>query len=241
MQAEAALRAAELIVGYGPYLERIADLVDPARQETYRSGMRQETERCAYALRAAEAGREVALISSGDAGVYGMAGLAIEMRAALGLTCPVEVVAGVTAASALAARVGAPLMLDAATVSLSDLLAPWEAIRRRLEAALAADFVLCLYNPKSRSRLRPWEEALELIAAHRAPTTPVALGHAVGQPDERVWLSDVARLPEEPVDMKTVLIVGNATGQVLDGFFVTPRGYDVAEDARGAPGQGGTP
>ena len=154
-----------MIVGYSRYLQRIADLT--AGKEVLSSGMTQEIERCRAALDRAAGGEIVSLVSSGDAGIYGMAGLAIELAQAEKLTVPIEVIPGVTAASAAAAALGAPLMLDFAAVSLSDLLVPWEVIRRRLEAVAAADLVAALYNPRSAKRIRPWEQTVEIFRAAR--------------------------------------------------------------------------
>jgi len=204
-------------------VDRISDLVDG--REVRASGMRRETDRCRDALEAASEGRRVALVSSGDPGVYGMAGLILELRAAAGLDVPVEIIPGVTAANTAAARAGAPLMLDYAVISLSDLLVPREAILRRLEAVVAADLVVALYNPRSHTRTEPWEGALELLRARRAPETPVAVSWAMGGEDERTVVTTLADLPEQPVDMRSVVLVGNSTSRVIDGRFVTPRGY----------------
>ncbi|MHB8765837.1 MAG: precorrin-3B C(17)-methyltransferase [Deferrisomatales bacterium] len=224
-RAEEAIAAADLVVGYKGYLRRIADLT--AGKELLSSGMRQETERCRAALQAAAAGRAVALVSSGDPGVYGMAGLALELRAAEGFDVPVAIVPGVSAANTAAARLGAPLMLDYAVISLSDLLVPLDQILRRLEAVIGADLVVALYNPKSRTRTLPWEAALRLLRLHRPPETPAAVATALGSGDETVVLTDLASLPDEAVDMHSVVIVGNRSSRVLDGWFVTPRGYRV--------------
>ena len=137
--------------------------------------MRQETERCRKALELAQSGETVALVSSGDPGIYGMAGLALELAAADGLPVPIEVIPGITAASAAAARLGAPLMLDYAVISLSDLLVPWETIRKRIEAVAAADLVTVLYNPRSKKRVKQLEEALVIVC--RPPPRDHAGGH----------------------------------------------------------------
>ena len=152
-RAVEAIAESRVVVGYTPYLESIADLTEG--KELIASGMTFEVQRCRQALARAAAGDVVALISSGDAGIYGMAGLALELAEAEGLHVPIEIVPGVTAASAAAAALGAPLMLDFAVISLSDLLIPWESIRRRLEAVAGADFVVALYNPRSKKRTGP--------------------------------------------------------------------------------------
>lgn len=169
----------------------------------------------------------MALICSGDAGIYGMAGLAIELAHGQGAVVAVEIIPGVTAASAAAARFGAPLMLDFAAISLSDLLIPWETIRRRLEALAAADLVVALYNPKSSGRVRQFEEAVEILRRHRPAETPVGVATAVGTDEERLALTDLERVLKEPVDMRTIVIVGNSMSRIVDGWFVTSRGYAV--------------
>ena len=171
--AVAALAAADVVVGYKPYLELVADLV--AGKRTVASGMRQETARAEAAVAEATAGARVAVISTGDAGVYGMAGLVLELLPE-GSPVTVEVVPGVTAASAAAACLGAPLMNDFAVVSLSDLLTPLEVIERRLTAAADGDFVLALYNPRSTKRHEPLRRALAILRERRAPGTPVGHG-----------------------------------------------------------------
>lgn len=213
------------MVGYKHYLNHIADLT--AGKELLSSGMRQEVDRCRAALEHAQEGATVAFVSSGDAGVYGMAGLAIEMAAAHGMDVPIEIVPGVSAANSAAARLGAPLMLDYACVSLSDLLMPWETIRVRIEALAAADMVVALYNPKSTKRTQQIEEVAAIFRQHRPGATPVAVATAVGAEDERIVLSDLDRFLGEEITMKSIVIIGNRTSKILNGWFVTPRGYKV--------------
>jgi precorrin-3B C17-methyltransferase len=216
-----------VIVGYTLYLEAIADLA--AGKEQIASGMTQEVARCRQALQHAAAGRTVALVSSGDPGIYGMAGLAIELAEAEGFHVPIEIIPGVTAASAAAAALGAPLMLDFAVLSLSDLLVPWETICRRLEALAAADLVLVFYNPKSRRRVRPFQQAVEILHAARTATTPVGIVTSAGQAGQSVVITDLQHLARQEVDMHSVVIVGNSATRVLGGRLVTPRGYRLME------------
>jgi len=201
----------------------MADLT--AGKELLRSGMRQEVERTRTALERAAAGATVSLVSSGDAGIYGMAGLAIELAHEMQLKVAIEIVPGVTAASAAAARLGAPLMTDFAVISLSDLLIPWETIRRRLEALAAADLVVAIYNPRSTKRVRQLEEAVEIFRRHRPAETPVGIGVAVGTDEERIAITSLGEVPKQEIDMRTVLIIGNSASRVLDGWLVTARGY----------------
>ena len=224
-RAEEAIRASSVVVGYKHYLNHIADLTEG--KELLSSGMRQEVDRCRAALDRAQAGATVAFVSSGDAGVYGMAGLAIEMAAAHGMNIPIEIVPGVSAANSAAARLGAPLMLDYACVSLSDLLMPWETIRRRIEALAGADMVVALYNPKSTKRIHQIEEVAAIFRQHRSGKTPVGIATAVGAADEHFLMSDLDRFLGEEITMKSIVIVGNSSSKILDGWFVTPRGYKV--------------
>lgn len=224
-RAEAAIAESGVVVGYTRYLDLIPDLL--AGKETISTGMTREVERVRAALRRAEAGNVVALVSSGDPGIYGMASLAIELSRAEGVSAPIEIVPGVSAASAAAARLGAPLALDFACISLSDLLVPWETIRMRLEAVAAADLVTALYNPRSERRVRHILEAARIFRRHRPGTTPVGIGTAVGTPEERIVLSDLDRFLEEEIGMQSVVLIGNRSSKVIDGWFVTPRGYKV--------------
>jgi len=156
-----------------------------------------------------------------------MAGLALEMAAADGVSVPIEIVPGVSAANAAAARFGAPLMLDYACISLSDLLVPWETIRQRVEAVAAADLVVALYNPKSTKRVQQIEEVAAIFRQHRPGSTPVGVATAVGSEDERVVLSDLDHFLDVKMGMRSVVIIGNRSSQCLDGWFVTPRGYKL--------------
>ncbi len=224
-RAVEAIAESGVVAGYDPYLESIADLT--AGKQLIRSGMTHEVERCRQALQRAAAGDTVALVSSGDAGIYGMAGLAIELAHAEGLRVPIEIIPGVTAVSAAAAVLGAPLMLDFAVISLSDLLVPWETIRKRLAAVAAADLVVALYNPRSRKRVRQLEEAVEILRAARPGTTPVGIVTDAGQQCQSIVVTDLERVLDQEVGMRSVVIIGNTTTRLLDGWMITPRGYEV--------------
>jgi len=214
-----------VVAGYTRYLGLVADLT--AGKELISSGMKEEIERCRAALEQARAGKTVALVSSGDPGIYGMAGLAIELAHAEGFDVEIEIVPGVTAASAAAAKLGAPLMLDFAVISLSDLLVPWETIRRRVEALAPADLVVAIYNPRSTKRVHPFEETIEIFRRHRPGRTPVGIASALGTDEERLAVTDLEKIYDQPIDMRTVLIIGNSSSQVIDGWLVTARGYAV--------------
>lgn len=214
-----------MVVGYSRYLHLIADLTDG--KELISSGMTQEIDRCRTALERAAAGQTVALVSSGDPGIYGMAGLAIEMAAAEGFDVPIEIVPGVTAASAAAAALGAPLMLDFAAISLSDLLVPWETIRNRLQAVAQADLVVALYNPRSESRSRQLVEAVDVFRAFRPATTPVGIVTAAGQDEQSLVVTDLDHVLEQEIGMRSIVIIGNSGTRVIDGWLVTARGYQL--------------
>ncbi|MGH9266489.1 MAG: precorrin-3B C(17)-methyltransferase, partial [Acidimicrobiales bacterium] len=186
--AEAAVRRAGLVIGYGPYVDACADLLTPA-QEVVRSPIGDETVRAKQALVEADAGRRVALVCSGDAGIYAMASLALEMAGGTGVD--VEVVPGVTAALAAAALLGAPLGHDHAVISLSDLLTPWPAIQQRVRAAAAADLVVALYNPRSRGRTWQFEAARAVLLEHRPPSTPVGVVTDATRPGQAVRITSL--------------------------------------------------
>jgi len=228
--ARAALAESSVWVGYGLYL----DLLEPLRRsDQLRSDgqLTQERERCREALELACQGLTVALVSSGDSGIYGMAGLALEQWMALAEhdRPAFEVHPGLSALQLAAARAGAPLMHDFCTVSLSDRLTPWEVIERRLQAAAAGDFVVALYNPRSKGRDWQLGRAQELLLAERPPTTPVVLARQLGRAEEQVSLHELASLPLEQVDMLTLVLIGNSSSRVDGGRMVTPRGYPGAE------------
>mgnify|MGYP002628737463 CR=1 FL=1 len=228
--ARRALAEATVWVGYGLYL----DLLEPLRrpdQLRCDGRLTEERARCAQALGLANQGLNVALVSSGDSGIYAMAGLALELwlTQSPGQRPSFEVHPGISALQLAAARAGAPLMHDFCTISLSDRLTPWEVIEKRLEAAAAGDFVVALYNPRSKGRDWQLAKAQELLLAGRPGTTPVALARQLGRPEEQVSLHTLGDLPIEQVDMLTLVLVGNSTSRTQDGRMVTPRGYPGAE------------
>ena len=225
MRAVEAIAQCRVIVGYTPYIESIVDLL--AGKEVISSGMMHEVDRCRLALQRAAAGDRVALVSSGDPGIYGMAGLAIELAEAEHFRVPIEIIPGVTAASAAAAALGAPLMLDFAVISLSDLLMPWETIRRRLEAVAAADLVVVLYNPKSKKRVRQLEETTEIFLAVRSGLTPVGIVTAAGQDDQAIVVTDLDHVLQQDVGMRSIVLIGNSTTRLIDHWLVTARGYQL--------------
>ena len=231
-RATQAIGEADVVIGYSTYIELVADLLDGKR--VIEKGMTEELDRCELALELARGGQSVALISSGDVGIYGMAGPTFEVLKNAGWKpsddVQVEVIPGVTALSACAARVGAPLTHDFASISLSDLLTPWAVIEKRLEAAAAADFVIALYNPKSGRRTEQIVRARDIIVAHRKATTPVALVKSAYRAKEHIVLTDLAGMLEFKIGMLTTVLVGNSNTFTFENLMVTPRGYENKYD-----------
>jgi precorrin-2 C20-methyltransferase/precorrin-3B C17-methyltransferase len=223
-EARAELAAAEVLIGYETYLRRV-----PPRpgQQRFATDNRVEHERAEHALELAAAGARVAVVSSGDPGIFAMASAVLEaVEGRRGADeVEVRVIPGLSAMQAAAARVGAPLGHDFCVLSLSDQLKPWEVIERRLEAAGAADLVLALYNPASRTRRPQFERAMTILRRHRAAETPVVVARAVGSPDEAVTVTTLADLDAAVVDMRTLLIVGSSTTRTLAGAGAAPRVY----------------
>jgi cobalt-precorrin 5A hydrolase/precorrin-3B C17-methyltransferase len=228
--ARKALERCPAWVGYGLYL----DLLEPLRrsdQIRLDGQLTMERDRCQQALSLACQGVRVALVSSGDSGIYGMAGLALE----LWLDLPEDerprfaVHPGISALQLAAAKAGAPLMHDFCTVSLSDRLTPWEVIERRLEGAAKGDFVVALYNPRSKGRDWQLQRAKDILLTERPVSTPVVMARQLGRQEEHVSFCRLDSLPVESVDMLTVLIIGNSSSRLDGGRMVTPRGYPGAE------------
>lgn len=222
-EAAAAVRHAEVVVGYSGYLELASHLTN-ASQDVRPSPIGEETERCRDALETAAAGKRVALVCSGDPGVYAMASLVCELAAGAG-DPPVTVVPGITAAQSAAALLGAPLGHDHASISLSDLLTPWEVIAKRLQAAAEGDFVVSLYNPRSQRRTFQLVQALAILARHRPASTPAAIVTAAGRPGEQVIRASISTLDPTGVGMLSVVVVGASGTRWIGDRMVTPRGY----------------
>ena len=219
--AERAVRRAEVVIGYQPYLDQCADLLGPA-QHVVASPIGDEMVRAKQALAEAAAGRRVALVCSGDAGTYGMASITLELADDL---VDIEIVPGITAAVAVAAILGAPLGHDHVAISLSDLLTGWDVIEARLQAAGAADLVVSLYNPRSQGRTWQLDAARAILAQHRPPNTPVGIVTAAGRPGQLVTLTTLSEFDSGTVGMTTCVIVGATTTRVIAGRMVTPRGF----------------
>lgn len=227
VRARRVLEAADLIAGYGRYI----DLLRPVfpEKEYLQNGMTGEVKRCEMALEQAEQGKTVAMVSSGDAGIYGMAGLVLEL--AQGRDVEVEIVPGLTAAASGAALLGAPLMHDFAVISLSDRLTEWELIQKRLHCAAEADFSIVLYNPRSKGRPDYLAQACEIVQKYKDAATPVGIVKNIAREGETVILTTLGKIDVEQVDMFSTVFVGNRQTYLKDGKMVTPRGYLTQKEA----------
>ena len=222
-QAEAAIRESDCVVGYTVYVKLIESLTEG--KEVVSTAMRGEVERARIALDMALQGKIVSFVSSGDAGVYGMAGLMREV-AEDHPEVEIETVAGITACVSGAAVLGAPLIHDFCVISLSDLLTPWELIEKRIEAAAEADFVICIYNPKSHKRREHLDRAVDLILKHRPADTPSGYVKNIGREGQEQKILRLSELKEnDDIDMFTTVFVGNSQTRIINGELVTPRGY----------------
>ena len=227
-QARQVVEACDLIVGYTVYVELLKEILP---DKTYReTPMRREVERCRIALEEAQKGRRVAMVCSGDAGVYGMAGLMLELGEGYP-GCQVEVVPGVTAALSGGALLGAPLGHDFAVVSLSDLLTPWEVIEKRLRFAAMADMAICLYNPSSKKRAGYLKRACNIIMEETGGERVCGLAYSIGREGQGVEVLTLKELGGRQVDMFTTVFVGNSQTRAMGGKMVTPRGYRGVSEA----------
>lgn len=222
VRAKKVLEKCPVIIGYTVYIDLIREeFPDKIFLST---PMRREVDRCRMAFEEAGKGQDVAMVCSGDAGIYGMAGLIFE----IGKEYPevgVEIVPGITAASGGAAVLGAPLMHDFAVVSLSDLLTPWEKIEKRIRAAAEADFVICIYNPSSKKRVDYLKKACGMILEYRKPETVCGMVRNIGRDGESYEILSLERLQDAQTDMFTTVFIGNSDTMVINGRMVTPRGY----------------
>ena len=221
LRAKEAIEESNIVVGYNKYIDMIKPLVE--NKELFSTGMRGEEARCRKALELSKEDNTVALISTGDSGIYGMAGLILQMQKDEN----VEIITGVTASSAAGSVVGAPLMHDNCNISLSDLMTPYELIKKRVRNAADADMIISLYNPRSKGRPHYLREAIEIIKEYRDLNTPVAVVRHALRDGQEYKLFNLENLDEEVVDMFSIVMVGNSQSFVKEGKFITPRGYDV--------------
>lgn len=226
-RAQTAIQESECIIGYKTYVDLIQGLL--TNQEIISTGMSEEVSRAQAAVKLAEQGKTVAVISSGDAGVYGMAGLVYEVLIEKGWTentgVSVEVIPGVSASNSCASLLGAPIMHDACTISLSDHLTPWALIEKRIDAAAQADFVISLYNPKSGRRTRQIQEAQRILLEYRSPQTPVGLVKSAYRDRQHIVITDLENMLNHDIGMLTTVVIGNSSTFLYDNKMITPRGY----------------
>ena len=222
VKAVNALNACDVIVGYHVYVDLVKDHF-PGK-EFFTTPMRREAERCRLALDMAREGRNVAMICSGDSGIYGMAGLIYELRGEDDAT-EVEVIGGLTAACSGGCRLGAPLTHDFAVISLSDLLTPWETIENRLDCAARGNFGIVLYNPRSMKRRDYLQRACDIVLRHQKPETVCGVVRNIGREGEEIAVMTLAELRDHEADMFTTAFIGNSFTRVIAGKMVTPRGY----------------
>lgn len=223
LAASEVLAKAEVIIGYKTYLDLIPEFL--TNKEVISSEMMKEVDRCRKALEIASAGKQVALVSGGDPGIYAMAGLVFEMAKEAEYPCRIEIIPGLAAINSCAARLGAPLMHDFAAISLSDLLTPWELIEKRLEAAADADFVTAIYNPRSKRRTEQIIRAREIFLSHRDPKTPVGIVTAATRENEKIVITTLEDMLNSEIGMQSTVIIGNSQTFTWKDLMITPRGY----------------
>ena len=222
-RARQAIEHSDIIAGYTTYIDLVRPLIGD--KEILQTPMKKEIDRCKLARDAALTGKTVSMICSGDAGVYGMAGLMYEV-CEQHPDMDIEVIPGITAACGGAAVLGAPLIHDFAVISLSDLLTPWEKIQKRLDFAAQADFCICLYNPSSHKRADYLQKACDILLKSKSPETPCGTVRNIGRDGERGEIYTLAQLRDTKVDMFTTVIISNSQTRVINGKLVTPRGYE---------------
>ncbi|KJR41618.1 cobalt-precorrin-3B C(17)-methyltransferase [Candidatus Magnetoovum chiemensis] len=232
--ARAAIEESDVVVGFNTYVSLIKEIL--GNKEIITTSMTQEKDRCETAINKALEGKTVSLVCGGDPGVYALAGLVLELVKSYnekGNICDslkIEIIPGVPALCSCAALLGAPLMHDFASISLSDRLTPWELIEKRLHTASSADFVICLYNPKSKGRKDHLTRALNIIKAYRKHETPVGIVKSAVRENEQIIITSLDNIPVDDVDMHSTVIIGNSTTFTYDKWIVTPRGYKLIDN-----------
>ena len=224
-RAADAVQNADVIYGYEVYTDLLKELFP--KKEFISSKMLKEVERCTLAIQEAEKGRTVAVVSSGDSGIYGMAGIVYQIAEERRSDITIDVVPGITAASAAASLLGAPLMHDLAIISLSDLLTPLDLIMKRVECAGEGDMIVCLYNPKSKKRTDYVERAADILLRFRKADTPAGIARNIGREEENITITTLGKLKHEKIDMFSTVIIGNSQTYVYEGKMITPRGYRI--------------
>jgi len=225
LNALKAIESSDVIVGYKTYIDLIDEMLTD--KEVVMNGMRGEVERCTKAVELALEGKNVAVISSGDPGVYAMSGLVLEIISSRELKLEVEIIPGITSANGASASLGAPIMHDHAYISLSDLLTDFDLIKKRLALAAEGDFVICLFNPKSKGRPTHINDAREILLKHKSPETVVGIVKNAKRAGEKITITTLGDMLNHPIDMTTMVVIGNSRTFKYDDFMITPRGYSV--------------
>lgn len=220
VKAVKAIEESEIIVGYTKYIDMVKSLIE--NKEVVSTGMKGEVERCKKALELSK-DKTVSIISTGDAGIYGMAGLILELKK----DEIIEVIPGVTASSSAASVLGSPIMHDNCNISLSDLMTPYELIKDRVELAAKGDFIISLYNPRSKGRPHYLRECIDIIKKYRKGTTPIGVVKNALRDGEEVTVTDLENFNDEIVDMFSIVIIGNSQSYIKEGKLITPRGYSL--------------
>lgn len=220
-----ALALSDVVIGYNTYIELIKDLIN--NKKIISSQMKKEIERCEIVFKEAEKGKIVALISSGDPGIYGMAGLMLEIMKNKNINIDIEIIPGISSINASASLLGAPIMHDFACISLSDLLTDWKLIKKRLISVSKTDFVICLLNPKSKLRTNQIKEAQKIFIKYKAPSTPVGIVKNAMRKDQKVIVTTLDKMLEHDIDMFTTIIIGNKSTFIFNNKIITPRGYKL--------------
>ena len=223
LRAVHAIESADIVTGYTTYVKLLQEFFPD--KEYKATGMMKEVDRCRMAIEDTLSGKNVAMVSSGDSGIYGMTGLIYELADEMGADIEIESVAGVTAASSSAAILGAPRMHETALGSRSDLMTPIESIMKRVDCAGQSDFVIALYNPKSHGRTEYLGQATDILLKYRSPETPVGIVRQAGRKDQSKTVTTLGKLKEADVDMFCTVVIGNSRTYVKDGVMITPRGY----------------
>ena len=224
-KAAETIQNADIVTGYTAYVNMMKPIFPD--KEYKATGMMKEVDRCRMAIEDAMAGKDVAMISSGDSGIYGMAGIIYQLADEMKADIEIDTVPGMTAASTAASVLGAPLMHDLAIISLSDLMTPLDLIMKRVDCAGIGDMIVCLYNPKSKTRTEYLNQAQQILLKHRSAETPVGIVRNAGREDQRAQITTLGDLDKADVDMFSIVIIGNSQTYVSNGRMITPRGYRI--------------
>lgn len=223
LRALDAIKKSDVIIGYKNYINLLSDLVK--NKNVISSGMREEVSRCQKTLELASSGKIVSLISSGDPGIYGMAGIMLEVAGKSNKKIDIEIIPGITSASASSAILGSPINNDFAVISLSDLLTPWNVIEKRIKFAAKSDFVICIYNPKSKERDWQIKKTKKILLKYRKKDTPVGIVNNAQRKNQHSVITTLENMLNQKIDMNTTIVIGNSKTYIDNNFMITPRGY----------------